>query len=159
MYVEIPDDDVISGDTDKDWVLDFNDQCPSSPPGIPVDSTGCPLDSDRDGTPDYLDKEINSPPEVSTDEEGSQINASLVHILGDEKGASLTDYDYYLRTGNVPSLSGNKRIPAKFREADLDHNGEISFDELLKTIDRYFDYQTILSLQDIYELMDFYFTQ
>ncbi len=160
MYAEIPDDDVISGDVDKDWVLDFNDQCPSTPPGVPVDSTGCPLDSDQDGTPDYLDKEINSPPGVPTDERGLQLSDSLLmSILDYKKAASLSDYDYYLQTGAAHSLAGNKKIPAKFREVDLDHNGEISFDELLNTIDKYFDYQTVLSLQDIYELMDFYFTQ
>ncbi len=43
-------------DGDGDGVKNKRDQCPSTPPGVPVDGTGCPVDTDKDGVPDYLDK-------------------------------------------------------------------------------------------------------
>jgi len=160
MRAEMPDNDVISGDTDNDRVLDFNDQCPSTPPGVPIDSTGCPLDSDHDGIPDYLDREINTPEGLLVDEEGRHVNDSLlVNLIDHKNGAILTDFDYYLQTSMEACISGKKKVPLKFREFDLDHNGEISFNELLNAIEKYFDYRTFLSLQDIYELMNHYFSQ
>lgn len=43
-------------DTDNDGVSDKNDKCPTTPAGVAVDKTGCPLDKDIDGVPDYLDE-------------------------------------------------------------------------------------------------------
>ena len=42
-------------DSDGDGLLDILDQCPHTPKGVVVDSSGCPLDSDGDGVPNYLD--------------------------------------------------------------------------------------------------------
>lgn len=42
-------------DVDNDGVSDKNDKCPNTPPGITVDSHGCPLDRDGDGIMDYMD--------------------------------------------------------------------------------------------------------
>ena len=36
-------------DSDRDGVLNRVDKCPNSPPGAPVDATGCPVHSDHDG--------------------------------------------------------------------------------------------------------------
>ncbi len=46
----------IKKDTDADGVKNKKDKCPSTPPGVFVDGTGCPLDTDKDGVMDYLDK-------------------------------------------------------------------------------------------------------
>jgi outer membrane protein OmpA-like peptidoglycan-associated protein len=43
-------------DGDGDGVKNKRDKCPSTPPGVFVDGTGCPLDTDKDGVADYLDK-------------------------------------------------------------------------------------------------------
>ncbi|MDR6844381.1 OmpA family protein [Flavobacterium granuli] len=43
-------------DTDNDGVADKKDKCPSTPSGVAVDKTGCPLDKDLDGVADYLDE-------------------------------------------------------------------------------------------------------
>lgn len=43
-------------DGDNDGVSDKNDKCPTTPAGVAVDKTGCPLDKDIDGVPDYLDQ-------------------------------------------------------------------------------------------------------
>ena len=46
----------IKKDTDADGVKNKRDKCPSTPPGVFVDGTGCPVDTDKDGVVDYLDK-------------------------------------------------------------------------------------------------------
>jgi OOP family OmpA-OmpF porin len=43
-------------DGDGDGVKNKRDICPSTPPGVSVDGTGCPVDTDKDGVSDYLDK-------------------------------------------------------------------------------------------------------
>lgn len=42
-------------DADNDGVSDKYDKCGSTPEGIVVSKTGCPLDNDNDGVADYLD--------------------------------------------------------------------------------------------------------
>ena len=46
----------IKKDGDGDGVKNKVDKCPSTPPGVFVDGTGCPVDTDKDGVADYLDK-------------------------------------------------------------------------------------------------------
>lgn len=48
-------------DADGDGVTDQFDKCPNTPPGVPVDVHGCPLDTDGDGVPDYKDKQLITP--------------------------------------------------------------------------------------------------
>ena len=48
-------------DSDQDGVPDYQDRCPNTPKGAPVDANGCPQDSDGDGVPDYLDRCPNTP--------------------------------------------------------------------------------------------------
>lgn len=42
-------------DTDQDGVSDKKDKCNDTPPGISVNTSGCPLDKDLDGVYDYQD--------------------------------------------------------------------------------------------------------
>ncbi|MBI3500160.1 MAG: SPOR domain-containing protein [Bacteroidetes bacterium] len=65
-------------DTDGDGVIDWNDSCQGTPPGVAVDAKGCPLDSDGDGHPDYVDKEVNSPAGAMVDENGVAMNDSTL---------------------------------------------------------------------------------
>ena len=51
---------VLEGDSDGDGVPDIRDRCPNTPPGVAVDSYGCPLDGDLDGVPDHRDDELNT---------------------------------------------------------------------------------------------------
>jgi hypothetical protein len=62
-----------SDDTDGDGINDFDDDCADTPPGIEVDSRGCPFDDDYDGVPNYKDKERETPFGVIVDVEGVQI--------------------------------------------------------------------------------------
>jgi OmpA-OmpF porin, OOP family len=43
-------------DADGDGVKNKRDKCPSTPPGVKVDGSGCPLDTDKDSVADYLDQ-------------------------------------------------------------------------------------------------------
>lgn len=60
-------------DEDQDGVPDDRDECPGTPPGIPVDAYGCPFDSDGDGVYDYEDKCPNTPNHDIVDRWGCSI--------------------------------------------------------------------------------------
>ena len=53
---------------------DDKDQCPATGKGIPVDTTGCPMDTDKDGVPDYQDKCPNTLRGVKIDKKGCPVN-------------------------------------------------------------------------------------
>jgi OOP family OmpA-OmpF porin len=57
-------------DSDGDGVPDTLDQCPGTPPGVKVDSVGCPIDTDGDGVPDYLDNCPDTPRGAKVDANG-----------------------------------------------------------------------------------------
>lgn len=84
----------LNDDEDGDGVMDWNDLCPHTPPGVAVDVHGCPLDSDGDGVPDYMD-----------DEPGTLAGAAV-----NERGVTLTDDDHlraylnFLDSGNVTTV-------------------------------------------------------
>ncbi len=61
-------------DEDGDGVPDYRDECPGTPPGVKVDSRGCPLDSDGDGVPDYLDECPDTPRGVKVDSRGCPLD-------------------------------------------------------------------------------------
>lgn len=102
-------------DSDNDGVIDFLDECPNTPQGVPVDKKGCPFDTDGDGIPDYLDAEINSPKGAVVDSLGRTIpDDSLEKFLTslDTGGALNTLYRgtatasqprYFLKIGSLNS--------------------------------------------------------
>lgn len=163
MYADFEVDDILTGDEDGDWVLDFTDQCPNTPFGVEVDSLGCPLDGDNDWVPDYLDKELNTPFPAYVDNEGKQIPDSvLIEMQRPGEAIPRSDLEYYLlmaRESDEKIKSRPQGVPLKFKAFDQDQDDYLSFDELLFGITQYFDFRTFLSLEDIYEMMDFYFLQ
>jgi outer membrane protein OmpA-like peptidoglycan-associated protein len=64
-------------DSDRDGVADFQDKCANTPAGVTVDSTGCPVDSDKDGVADYLDKCANTPAGVKVDANGCPVDTDM----------------------------------------------------------------------------------
>jgi len=62
--------EVAPTDSDGDGVPDAQDKCPGTPPGTPVDSTGCEPDSDRDGVVDSRDKCPGTPAGTPVDADG-----------------------------------------------------------------------------------------
>lgn len=163
MFVDFGNDDVITGDEDYDLILDFADQCPVTPYGVETDSTGCAIDSDMDGVPDYLDKEMNTPALALVDNEGKEISDSLLYKMLQPGMAEVhSNADRYFQAARATDLrvmNRVKAVPLKFKTFDLNNDNYLSFQEFLKAIDAYFDYKTLLSMQDIYLLMDFYFNQ
>jgi len=151
-------------DNDHDDVLDLNDDCFDTPAGVEVDSVGCPIDLDRDGVADYIDKDPSS---IT----GAIVNEHGVQMTGDEILAGLLQS--YTAVGRsetymIPiglgwskySQMSNVEIPEKFKKLDIDNDNYISFDELLKAINRFFDSdESDFKPDDIYELNDFFFAQ
>ncbi len=163
MFIDFEMDDLLMGDEDQDWVLDFGDECPNTPYGVEVDTLGCPLDGDGDLIPDYLDKELNSPPGAFVDDDGVQIEDSvLISMVQPKEAIQREDLEYYLsmmRESDQKVISRPQGVPLKFKAFDLDDDDYLSFDELLFGIRQYFDFRTFLSLQMVYEMMEFYFIQ
>lgn len=157
-------DYTVIADQDRDGITDLHDDCPEQ--GTMIDSiTGCPIDSDGDGVPDYQDKQVNSPPGAIVDENGVEMtedevvsNLNLNMIAVDRSQA----YMIPVSTGWTSQYSkqGDKlKIPEKFKPVDADNDGEISYEELLRTIDRYFNEQSQYNAEDLYRLNDFFFAQ
>ncbi|HYW96776.1 MAG TPA: hypothetical protein VE870_14365 [Bacteroidales bacterium] len=162
LFAELDFDDVMYGDEDGDFILDPVDDCPGTPYGVAVDTTGCPLDTDADGIPDYQDKEPGTASGAWVDDKGRTITeqAYLATLLKREDAMSREDVKAYFNTiGKGYVKKSVTEIPEKFKQLDKDHDGYISFDELLQSIDDYFDYKLDFTVEDIYDLNNFFFEQ
>jgi hypothetical protein len=147
-------------DEDRDGVIDANDDCPHTPAGVDVDTLGCPYDIDNDGVPDYIDRENNTAPGAFVDDYGvtmtdDEVIASLSFPEAVER-KDLALYNTVLEAGKRMTLS---ELPAKFRSLDTDSDGYLSFEELLKAIDDFFDYRSELNTDEVYKMINFFFAQ
>jgi hypothetical protein len=151
------------GDEDNDQVRDIWDKCPGTPYGVVVDSiTGCPLDDDKDGIANYLDKELNTRSGAMVDENGIELNSDAYAEQLNFEAIRRKDVEMFLlmhRAQSKFARKSNVPIPAKYKKVDSDGDNYISFEELLKTIDDFFDFSTDYKTKDIYELQDFFFEQ
>jgi opacity protein-like surface antigen len=104
------------GDSDGDGVLDDRDQCPNTPPGTRVDSTGCPVpvDSDNDGVPDDRDQCPNTPA-------GTEVDSSGCPIV-EEPAACVDGRDWYRSDAQI-SVEGGSWV--KFGTATTVAEGEL----------------------------------
>lgn len=157
-------DYTVIADQDRDGITDLHDDCPEQ--GTMVDSTtGCPIDSDGDGVPDYQDKEVNSPEGAIVNENGVEMSQEQVLAQLNYNMVAVNRNDAYMIpvgggwTSEYSNQEGNLEIPEKFRKVDANGDGEISYDELVGAIDRYFNGQSDFNASDIYELNDFFFAQ
>ena len=162
MFADVEFDPIFFDDEDGDFVLDVTDHCPGTPYGIEVDTLGCPLDGDQDGIPDYQDQELDTP-------HGAWVNENGETVTGTEFQATLQQRDQAMQREHVEAylemirsdyrLGSAAEIPERFISLDADEDGYISFDELLKTVDQYFDYQLDLSLEELRQVNEFFFSQ
>jgi len=85
----------------------------------------------------------------------------LIAKLDQSMAVGRNEIDFYIRrpASYTARRTGNVQIPEKFKALDTDKDNYISFDEMLKEIDRYFDFESRLTADDIYELNSFFFSQ
>lgn len=163
VFAEIDFDELLLEDQDGDWVNDVADLCPDTPEGVMVDSLGCPLDADADGIADYIDLEPNTPAGAVVDEHGVQLSESkLAEMYGKMKLAANRKDAEVIPLAKIwtRSLSYTPGvIPDKFKSVDVDGDGYIAFEELLKAINDFFDNRNSFTVDDINELNTFFFTQ
>lgn len=156
-------DKIYYSDEDKDGVNDFDDNCIQTPLGIAVYKNGCPVDCDGDGIPDYLDKEFNTPPGVVVDLAGNPYTEEMMMELAADTAIAGVDYDMIEKMYPSSKVklfeTFSEYIPQKFKYADGNQDGFLSLEEFYNELDRFFDGQSKLKLEEIYELMDFFFTQ
>lgn len=163
LFADVELDLTLIGDEDGDGYMDGWDRCPGTPFGVETDTLGCALDNDYDQVPNYRDDEINSRYGAFVDERGVEIpEDELIAMLDMSSAVRREDVPLYLRTPDSYSKYQNltaREMPEKFSGVDRDGDGYISFEEMLDEIDAYFDFDSNLSSEDIYELNNFFFAQ
>lgn len=151
-------------DMDGDFVMDIFDQCPYTPYGEPVDTVGCPFDDDTDRIYNFEDEEAATPNEAFyVDEKGVEVSEEDILALLNT-GTTIDQpeiYRYYpsLLDGTGLYRRFYKSIPEKFKSIDSNSDDYISLEELLKAIDSFFDMDSDLTVDDLYELNEFFFIQ
>ncbi|GAB4446067.1 MAG: hypothetical protein Fur0028_00220 [Bacteroidales bacterium] len=153
-------------DEDGDGVIDLWDECPETPLNTKVDAKGCPFDKDGDGIPDYRDEESESKKNAMVNLKGvTYTEEELIAATNPPKAVpknQLCDYFPSL-CPEVGKFKKFKRsydeMPEKFKPVDLNSDGFISIQEINIAIDKFFDMQTNLTIDDIYELNDYFFDQ
>ena len=173
--------DLDNADTDKDGTPDINDICPNTPKNAKTDSKGCPLDSDGDGVPNYADKEPLTQSGLEVDINGRGITKTQLAVIKKENTApaskrkyvntqlldqkpsaefikQLEEMQQQHKTKNPDKQSGQP-IPAHLLIADLNKDNYISSEEISKTIDAYFEDSIKLTIEQINELITFFFEQ
>jgi hypothetical protein len=163
LYVDMEFDPTLDGDEDDDGIRDGYDYCPGTPWGVQVDTAGCAIDTDSDGIADYLDDEINSRAGAMVDERGVEMSdEDVIARLDQTNAVPREDISKYLREPSSYAnykKSTSKEIPEKFKSADANEDGYISFDEMMDAIDGFFDFDSELGTEDVYELNEFFFSQ
>jgi hypothetical protein len=162
LYADVEFDPLLFDDEDGDFVLDLTDHCPGTPYGVEVDSLGCPLDGDADGVPDYLDQELDTKRDAWVDEEGVTVSEedfeTLLELREDAMPRKEVE-EYSTIISGQYKLTSQVRIPENFQSLDIDGDGYLSFDELLLVIDKYFDFQMDLDVEEVRQLNEFFFSQ
>lgn len=155
----------VNGDEDNDGVLDFSDLCPGTPVGNTVDLNGCPADSDGDGIRDPFDSEINTSSEVFVIDangvgktEDDYLNSGVADSLAVTVQESLKK-SFGAKKGAKSFESFYVEIPQQFKIFDTDKDGYISPEELSQAFDMFFDFDTNLTINDMYMFQDFFFDQ
>ncbi|MEK6805371.1 MAG: OmpA family protein [Pseudomonadota bacterium] len=104
-------------DSDRDGVLDPQDQCPGTPPATPVDAVGCPEgpktnDADGDGVLDESDKCPGTAKDLKVDGDGCVVsqNMSIYSVTFLSDSAVLTDEARAVLDGAAITLNTQSNI-------------------------------------------------
>jgi hypothetical protein len=160
LFAELDDFDyLLFDDDDGDGVLNGSDDCPETPAGVEVDSLGCPLDYDGDGVPDYLDLE-DSRPGAIVDAKGVEMSdEDLIALLALKEAVPRSELHLYISPREAQQRMTLADLPEKFHVLDTDGDGYLSFDELLISIDDFFDYKSFMDTEEVYRVINFFFAQ
>lgn len=160
LFAELDDFDyLLFDDDDGDGVLNGSDNCLETPAGVEVDTLGCPLDSDADGVPDYLDQEDSSPG-AFVNEQGVELSeAELINLMAIREAVPRDQVHLYVSAQDQQERMTLDDLPEKFHILDTDGDGYFSFDELLFSIDEFFDYRSFMSTEEVYQVINFFFAQ
>ena len=161
MFAELGDFDyTMFEDMDGDGVYDGSDICPETPLDVMVDTSGCPLDGDNDGVPDYLDQEMDSDKGAIVNDQGVTLTEEqLMALLSMGDAVPREDLDLYFRAQQESQRMSLESMPEKFKSLDLDGDNYLSFDELLASIDDFFDFSSDLEVDEVYLVINFFFLQ
>jgi hypothetical protein len=161
MFAELDDFDyTMFEDIDGDGVYDGSDICPKTPVNVMVDTSGCPLDGDNDGVPDYLDQEPGSEPGAFVNDQGITLTEEqLIALLSPGDAVPREDLELYFMEQQEGQRISLESMPEKFKALDLDGDSYLSFDELLKSIDDFFDFSSKLETEEVYLVINFFFLQ
>jgi hypothetical protein len=148
-------------DEDGDGVFDLADECLGTPPGVEVDTLGCPYDDDNDGVPNYRDKQKDTPEGVFVNDDGVEMSEEeLIARVNFPEAVPRSQLSLYLE-GTITAVKRMTlaEMPEKFHKLDLDNDSYLSFDEMLTSIDEFFDFRSDLNTGEIYRLISFFFAQ
>ena len=161
MFAELGDFDyTMFEDMDGDGIYDGSDLCPETPAEAIVDTSGCPLDGDDDGIPDYMDEEMDSEPGAFVNDQGITLTEEqLIALLSKGDAVPREDLDLYFKTQQEGQRMSLESMPEKFKSLDQDGDNYLSFDELLKSIDDFFDFSSDLEVDEVYLVINFFFLQ
>lgn len=152
-------------DEDADGVVDLWDRCLGTPSGVTVDDYGCALDDDNDGFPNYKDDELKTETDSITNMKGVKLSPEEWISYSDTTDAITYDQicDFYpsMCYDNPQDRYRNLfiEIPEKFKFLDVDGDEYISIEEISKAIDEFFSMTSSLTIDDVYELTEFFFSQ
>ncbi len=171
-------DELVSDDADHDGIPDVQDDSSATPASNLVDTQGKPLDKDDDGIPDYRDLELNSAPYAVVNEQGLTITEEMIEeAFRKDSLAALPAVIEYLRafdklaerkpdveqrwTADRASTNPSEHsvIPSLYRRLDTDLNGYITPKEISLAIDEYMSQKSPYSVQEFFDLIDFFFVQ
>lgn len=164
-------------DSDGDGIPDMRDDSSMTPHQQRVDASGKPLDRDNDGIPDYRDLEPNSPKNALVNEDGVTITEAMIEekFRKDSLAALpavmeiVRSYDRLNKQNPdlgaddpwspTKNKAGQAPIPVLYRPLDVDDNGVITPREISDAIDVYMAGKSAYSVQEFFDLIDFFFQQ
>jgi hypothetical protein len=170
-------DELASEDADGDGIPDVRDDSSATPASNLVDINGKPLDKDDDGIPDYRDKEVNSAAYAVVNEDGETITEEMIEAqFRKDSLAALPAVIEYLRaydklaerkpdveqkwsSEKAASPGEHSVIPPLYSRLDVDQNGYITPKEISQAIDEYMSQKSPYSVQQFFDLIDFFFVQ
>ena len=109
-----------------------------------------------------MDNELNSAPGAWVDDEGVTVSEDAFYASIANRDPAMRREDVALYLATIMSeyrIGSAQEIPEKFKVLDEDGDGYISFEELLVAVDLYFDFKLELSIDEVRELNDFFFSQ